>query len=207
MPRTTVMNRRIVEFLVMANHFARRATPSSSPFYKNILIFRNCKSVYILAPSRSSRRGARDRHGRGAGCGGRGCADNERRMTRTAKSCGPDTSTPVSSSREASFLGATVTRKPDHRGELEAAVKTIACGNVGCSGVSVVTNACAFYFAHAAAGAWAPGIPHALFGRNCRQRRGRFAPRGRKRMSGAGKPRGEIPGFFFKRPRRAALNL
>ena len=38
----------------------------------------------------------------------------------------------------------------------------IACGNAGCSGVSVVTNACAFYFAHAAAGAWAPGIPHAL---------------------------------------------
>jgi hypothetical protein len=25
----------------------------------------------------------------------------------------------------------TVTRKPDHRGEREAAVKTIACGNAG----------------------------------------------------------------------------
>jgi hypothetical protein len=29
------------------------------------------------------------------------------------------------------FREATVTRKPDHRGEREAAVKTIACGNAG----------------------------------------------------------------------------
>jgi hypothetical protein len=39
--------------------------------------------------------------------------------TRTAKSCGPDAATLASSSREASFLGATVTNKPDHRGERE----------------------------------------------------------------------------------------
>src|SRR5664280_519723 len=58
----------------------------------------------------------------------------------------------------------TVANKPGHWGEREVTVKTIACGNAGCSGVSVVTNACAFYFAHAAAGAWAPGIPHALLG-------------------------------------------
>jgi hypothetical protein len=53
---------------------------------------------------------------------------------------------------------------PVTRESTEEPVKTIACGNAGCSGVSVVTNACAFYFAHAAAGAWAPGIPHALLG-------------------------------------------
>jgi hypothetical protein len=71
-------------------------------------------------------RGAfRDRHGRRAGdavdAGGAAqtsCAD-EALISRTAKSCGPDASTPASSSREASFLGATVTNKPDHRGEHE----------------------------------------------------------------------------------------
>src|SRR5258708_23011201 len=43
-------------------------------------------------------------------------------------------------------------------------LKPLRAGMPGVSGVSVVTNACAFYFAHAAAGAWAPGIPHALLG-------------------------------------------
>jgi hypothetical protein len=48
---------------------------------------------------------------RGTGCGGRGCADNERCVMRTAKSCGPGSPTLESSSREASFLGMTVARK------------------------------------------------------------------------------------------------
>ena len=34
---------------------------------------------------------------RAVGCGGRGCADDERHVRRTAKSCGPDTPTLVSS--------------------------------------------------------------------------------------------------------------
>ena len=41
-------------------------------------------------------RGVRDRHRRGTGCGGRGCALDERRVTRTARTCGPDTPTLVS---------------------------------------------------------------------------------------------------------------
>ena len=41
-------------------------------------------------------------------------------------------------------------------------LKPFACGNAGCFGVSVVTNARAFYTPRAAAGALAPGIPHAL---------------------------------------------
>ena len=48
---------------------------------------------------------------------------------------------------------ATVAKEPGHRGEHEAAVKTIARGMPGVSGVTVVTNACAFYTPHAAAGA------------------------------------------------------
>jgi len=42
---------------------------------------------------------------------------------RTAKSRGPDAPTLASSSREASFLGATVARKPGHRGEREVSRK------------------------------------------------------------------------------------
>jgi hypothetical protein len=50
---------------------------------------------------------------RGAGCGGRGCAFDERRAMRTAKACGPDApmlaSSPLRSKR---FSGATVATKP-----------------------------------------------------------------------------------------------
>jgi hypothetical protein len=57
----------------------------------------------------------------------------------------------------------TVAKEPGHRGEHEAAVKTIARGMPGCSGVTVVTNARVYYTPRAAAGASAPGIPCALF--------------------------------------------
>ena len=40
---------------------------------------------------------------------------------------------------------AKVARKPGHLGEREAAVKTIACGNAGCPGATVVTNARVYY--------------------------------------------------------------
>jgi hypothetical protein len=36
-------------------------------------------------------------------------------------------------------------KKADHRGEREISCKTIACGNAGCSGATVVTNARAYY--------------------------------------------------------------
>jgi hypothetical protein len=51
------------------------------------------------------------------------------RALRTVKSCGPDASTPASSLREEAQT--TVTKEPDRRGEHEATVKTIACGNAG----------------------------------------------------------------------------
>jgi hypothetical protein len=53
-----------------------------------------------------------------------------------------------------------VTRKPDHQGEHEGSVKTITRGMPECFGVTVVTNACAFYTTHAAAGA--ASIRHSL---------------------------------------------
>jgi hypothetical protein len=54
----------------------------------------------------------------------------------------------------------TVAKKPGHRGEREAAVKTIARGMPGVSGVTVVTNARVYYTTRAAAGA--PGARHSL---------------------------------------------
>jgi hypothetical protein len=48
------------------------------------------KSALELRPSHPTRGAARDRHERAVGCGGRGCAFDERRVKRTAKSCGPD---------------------------------------------------------------------------------------------------------------------
>ena len=63
----------------------------------------------------SSHRGAaRDRHERGTGCGGRGCAADEQHVKRTAKSCGSDASTLAFKLVEA-IPPATVTTKPDHR--------------------------------------------------------------------------------------------
>jgi hypothetical protein len=65
-----------------------------------------------------------------------GGAEDESAFLRTAKSCGPDASTLASSSWEASFSGATVTKKPDRRGEYDISRKTIAWGMPGDSGVT-----------------------------------------------------------------------
>jgi hypothetical protein len=82
-------------------------------------------------------------------------------LTRTAKSCGPDASTLASSLREEAQ--ATVTRKPDHRGEHEISRKTIARGMPGETGVTVVTMLVCFFTSHARLRALdAPGIPCAL---------------------------------------------
>src|SRR5258708_38325133 len=53
----------------------------------------------------------------------------------------------------------------------------------GCSGGLVVTNARVYYTTRAAAGASAPGIPHALRGRKLHARLGRIAPRDRGSVS------------------------
>jgi hypothetical protein len=60
-------------------------------------------------------------------------------------------------------LLATVTNKPDHRGEHGAAVKTIARGMPGCSGEPVVTTLVwLFHFPREAAGASSARLPCAL---------------------------------------------
>src|ERR1700720_1996137 len=80
---------------------------------------RRANHLYKFAPSHPTRGAYRDRHGRGVGCGGRGSVlramgsqggffesvsdqqhADERRFSRTAKSCGPDAPTLASSFAE-----------------------------------------------------------------------------------------------------------
>jgi hypothetical protein len=81
----------------------------------------------------------------------------------TAKPCGPDPPT-LGSTLRAQKPGGTVANKPVHRGERGAAVNTNrACGNAGLFPVDLTTRVLVLStFAHEAAGASAPGIPHAL---------------------------------------------
>jgi hypothetical protein len=62
-------------------------------------------------------------------------------------------------------------------------LKPLRAGMPGCSGGLVVTNARVYCTPRAAAGASAPGIPHALKGRKFLARLGRVAPRERGVMS------------------------
>jgi hypothetical protein len=57
---------------------ARFIDPPVNPLLKKYSVFQKCKSPLYSQPSRPNRGAIRDRHVRGAGCGGRGCADNER---------------------------------------------------------------------------------------------------------------------------------
>ena len=66
----------------------------------------------------------------------------------------------------ASYPQMTVTRKPSTGESAKQAVKTIACGNAGCSGGPVVTTRVLSTFAHEAAGAaGTPAFPTPSLGR------------------------------------------
>src|SRR6266566_770378 len=87
-------------------------------------------SLRCLVPARGA---LRDRHERWT----RDAVDalvsqDERCLRRTAKSCGPDAPTLVSSWRKL-FPQATVAKEPGHWGEHEVTVKTIAQGRSDCS--------------------------------------------------------------------------
>jgi hypothetical protein len=71
-------------------------------------------------------------------------ATDERVGLRTAKSCGPDAPTLASSVRKQVFAGDGGKQARSHKSAKET-VKTIARGMPDVSGVTVVTNACAFY--------------------------------------------------------------
>jgi hypothetical protein len=104
-------------------------------------------------------------------------------VLRTAKPCGPDAPTLASSRAEVSARRWWQT-SPVTRESAEKTVKTIACGNAGCPGVLVVTNACAFYLCARGCGCSGhPAFPTPFVGRiDCAQL-GRFASRGCERVS------------------------
>jgi hypothetical protein len=86
---------------------------------------------------------------------------DERRLLRTAKSCGPDA--PTLALR---FAGLPARRRgqesPVPEESAKYAVKTIAQGRPDVSGVPVVANACAFLLHTRPWVHWAPGLPCAL---------------------------------------------
>jgi hypothetical protein len=119
-------------------------------------------------------------------------AADESAFLRTAKSCGPGASM-VGVKLRGSVHEVMVTKKPDHQGEHEVNRNTIACGNAGCPGATVVTNARAYYSTRAAAGA--TGTRHSplpLLGQRIQAQLGRIASRERKVISVVGwaKPTG-----------------
>jgi hypothetical protein len=108
---------------------------------------------------------ARERDGR---AGAKACERSNGAQTndvaqRTAKSCGPDAPTLASRRRKAplpnrALRGASFRRRrwqtsPVTGESAKETVKTIACGNAGCSGVSAVDTRVLSTFAHEAAGA------------------------------------------------------
>ena len=105
----------------------------------------------------SHSRGVRDRHKRGTGCGGRGCAFDERRVTRTAKPCGPDTPTLVSSR----WINppAMVARKPGHQGERAISRKPLRAGMPDDSGDLAVNTRVHFLLPFCTRGCGCTGRP------------------------------------------------
>src|ERR1700739_3958951 len=71
------------------------------PLLKKYFWFSEEANQFISFAVLSHRGAFRERHERGAGCGGRGGALDGRCLQRTAKTCGPDASTLVSSLRSA----------------------------------------------------------------------------------------------------------
>ena len=107
-------------------------------------------------------------------------------LKRTAKPCGPGTRCWCQVGGGASarpgldkpYPSMTVTRTNSSPGRARRKpLKPLRAGMPGVSGVLVVTNARATYTTRAAAGARAPGIPHALLGEGLFQKLGRIAPR------------------------------
>jgi hypothetical protein len=146
--------------------------------HKNIPISENQKLCASSRRSAARKRGAsRSSRTLGAECDGRGNSQDERCYPRTAKSCGPDTPTLVSSC--ANFRAATVAKEPGHRGEHEVIVKTIAQGRPDCFGEPVVTAlVCFFNSAREAMGAASTRLSlRPPFGRHASQDSGASAPR------------------------------
>jgi hypothetical protein len=91
--------------VIIRHEAARRANQLVCGFFvcpvllAKIFRFRRRANQIYNSPRPVPWRGVAQRHERGAGCGGRGCAFGRMALRRTEKSCGPDTPTLVSSLR------------------------------------------------------------------------------------------------------------
>ena len=92
-----------------ANHF-RFAEIVSSPKIKNISLFPKGETVAYLSPARPAQRGVGQRHDVGRVAVDAEVSLDERHVTRTAKTCGPDASVLASSWRSVPPM--MVARKP-----------------------------------------------------------------------------------------------
>src|SRR6266851_3826088 len=115
-------------------------------------------------------------------------------LKRTAKSCGPDASTPASSFAEASrpnrvFDQAISADDGDKKARSPGRarrkpLKPLRAGMPGESGATVVTNSCAFYFCTRGCGCGGhPAFPTPSVGRRIHGQLGRIAPRECGRVS------------------------
>jgi hypothetical protein len=86
----------------------------------------------ITPPVLRRMRGARERHERAVGCGGRGGCDRRARRTRTAKSCGSGAAVLALSPGEAKLLAGDGGKRAVLRGEHEVSRKAIAQGRPEC---------------------------------------------------------------------------
>jgi hypothetical protein len=132
---------------------------SVQPRFAKYFGFAPTQITSLVPPSCSTKGAARDRHGRGTGCNGRGWRERRTRASRTAKSCGSDA--PMLASSWRSDPAMTVARKPVTGKSTKQPVKTIARGMSDDSGVTVVTMlVCFLNFAREAADASA--VRHSL---------------------------------------------
>jgi hypothetical protein len=117
----------------------------SSPFGKNILLFRNPKSALYVSHPRPTERGVRDRHERGA----RDAMDGRSAKTR-APPCGRRSRvvlTPLSRFQVGGDKPlATVAIERGSPGRARSSCNTIVRGMPGCSGVTVVTMPVRLFF-------------------------------------------------------------
>jgi hypothetical protein len=108
----------------------------SSPLAKNISLRRLVETALLIPPSYPTEGRLEIVTDAGQDAVDADGAARRAHLTRTEKSCGPDAPTLASSSREASFSGMRVARKPVTRESAKETVKTIARGMPGETGVT-----------------------------------------------------------------------
>ena len=128
----------------VCDQLARRANHSKpvQPFAQKYSAFVLTQIIGITPPVSRQMRGVGHRHERAVRCGGRETCARRARVTRTAKSCGPDAAV-LASNCAGSFLRGDGGKRAVHRGEHEVSRKATAQGRPGCSACTCML-VCAF---------------------------------------------------------------